>query len=617
LLEVGFRDGLAKVVTWEPQAKLRLRTPAVLFLASGRIPLFSEAEALVLSKGAPLVEAGGVPVLSDGESEQSDIPEGSSCPFYLEEFVKDTLGPLGKDGRFMVVGPRPPEKVPDTVDVVIAGNIAGMLGDPKRLVPYLTALRRAAGYSRLIYAPNAGEPSHIALLAYLGVDLFGSIPLAFAARQGYLLFTDGKYPAAEAWKAGLCHCPACTARSKEKVDPAAQPEADYKWALLHNNHIALQETKTVRHAISMSGIRELVEARVRSEPWLVASLRELDLRHYDTVERYMPITKPFLIATSRESLHRPEVARFQWRVREWYARPPTARILLLLPCSARKPYSRSPTHRAISMAVEACKAPHLIHKVVVTSPLGIVPMDLEQFYPANCYDIAVTGDWDTPEIKMIKEGLDLLVKKGQYDGVIAYIGGMTFINEILEDHKRLKILTPQDPRRKEDLETLTSALDGMIEAIGPVENNGKGSPDRRRRGEDYAAFARFQFGPGAEALVDHVAFSNGHLKLFKDGKQTGTLNEERGMVGLTMDGGQIIKGLGRYQVEIEDFEPSGSVFAVGVKSATEEIRPGDEVVVIRKGDLAGVGVAVMSGPEMMERRKGLRGAAVELRHRHK
>ena len=615
MLEVSFRDGLAKVVTWEPQAKLRLRTPAVLFLASDRVPSFPQAEAVVLSKGVSPRE--GTLAFTDDGSGSSDLPAGSSCPSYLEEFIKDPSGPLGKDGRFMLVGPKPPEKVPDTVDVVVAGNIAGMLGDPKRVVPYLAALRRAVGYSRLIYAPNAGEPATIALLAYLGVDLFGSMPLAVAARQGYLLFTDGKHPADEAWTADLCHCPACIARSKEKVDPAKLPEADYRWALLHNSHIALQETKTVRHAITRSTIRELVEARVRSEPWLVASLRELDLRHYDTIERYLPISKPFLIATSRESLHRPEVARFQKRVREWYARPPTTRILLLLPCSATKPYSRSPTHRAISMAVEACKAPHLVHKVVVTSPLGIVPMDIERFYPANCYDIAVTGDWDTPEIKMIKEGLDLLLRNGYYSGVISYIASMPFITEVLEDHKRLTILTPQDPRKKEDLESLTSALDEMIESLEKVEDKGKGSPAQRRRGEDYAAFARFQFGPGAEALVDHVAFSSGHLKLFKDGKQTGTLNEERGMISLTMDGGQIIKGLGRYQVEIEDFEPSGSVFAVGVKRASEEIRPGDEVVVLRKGELAGVGVAVMSGPEMMERRKGLRGAAVELRHHRK
>jgi archaeosine synthase len=617
LLEVDFRDGIAKVVTWETRQKLKLRTPAVLFLTSARAAPFPEAEAIVVGHGAPISEAKDTPVLIDGEVAGVDIPSGSSCPSYLADFIKDPSGALGKDGRIMQVGPRPPEKVPDTVEVVVAGNIAGLLGDTKRLVPYMTALRRTVGYSRLVYAPNAGEPAHMALLAYLGVDLFGSIPLALAARQGTLLFPDGKYGADEAWKAHLCHCPSCIVYAKEKGGPGAVPEESYRAALMHNYHIALQECRMVRHAISRSTIRELVEARVRSEPWLVASLRELDLRHYDSIERYLPVSKPFLMACSRESLHRPEVVRFQRRFREWYARPPSTTILLLLPCSARKPYSRSPTHRAIGAAVEACKAPHRVHKVVVTSPLGIVPMELEQFYPANCYDIAVTGDWDTPEIKTIKDGLDLLIKRGHYSAVVSYLGSMPFIAEVLEANRRTMMLTPQDPRRREDLASLTSALDGMLEVIGPVGDQGKRNAAQRRRGEDFAAFARFQFGPGAEALVDKVSFSSGHLKLFKDGKQTGTLNEERGLISLTLEGGEIIKGLKRHIVEIEDFEPTGTIFVVGVKGATEDIRPGDDVVVVRNGELAGVGVAVMGGPEMNERRAGRRGAAVEIRHRRK
>lgn len=610
MLEVNFRDGLAKVASWEPKSKQKVRTPAVLFLASSRAALFPGAEALVLGPGAPLVEAGEGPVLIDDESDGADIPAGASCPSYLADFVKDPSGTSSKDGRILVVGPRPPEKVPDTVEVVVAGNIASLLGDPKRLVPFMTALRSSVGYGRLILAPNAGEPAHMALLAYLGVDLFGSLPLALAARQGDLLFPDGRYGANEAWTAGLCHCPACTARSKEK----AGPEADYASALMHNYHAALQECRTVRHAISRSTIRELVEARVRSEPWLVASLRELDLRHFETFERYLPICKPFLIACSRESLHRPEVARFQMRFREWYARPPSAKVLLLLPCSARKPYSRSPTHRAIAGAVDACKAPHMVHKVVVTSPLGIVPMDLERFYPANCYDIAVTGDWDTPEIRMIQDGLGYLFKNGNYSAVVSYIGGMPFLAEAVEAHRRAIMLKPEDPRKKDDLASLTSALDGMLETIGM--DGAQGQP-ARRKAEDMASFARFQFGPGGEALVDKVAFSSGHLKLFKGGKQTGALTEDRGLISLTMEGGETVKGLGRHVVEIEDFEPTGTIFAVGIKGASKEIRPGDDVAVVRKGELAGVGVAVMGGPEMAERRAGRRGAAVELRHRRR
>jgi archaeosine synthase len=263
------------------------------------------------------------------------------------------------------------------------------------------------------------------------------------------------------------------------------------------------------------------------------------------------------------------------------------------------------------MAVDACKAPYMVHKVVLTSPLGVVPMELEQFYPANCYDIAVTGDWDLPEIKMIQDGLDHLLQIGNYSAVVSYIGGMPFIDELVKRHKLSQVLKPEDPRKKDDLKALTSALNGMFDAIKtPAEGN-----NAIRRAKDMGAFARFQFGPGAEALVDRVAFNGGHLKLYKGGKHTGTMIEERGLISLTLDGGEILKGLGRYTVEIENFEPTGTIFAVGIKGATEEIRPGDDVVVLRNGALAGVGVAVMGGPEMTEKRAGRRGAAVDLRHR--
>ena len=46
--------------------------------------------------------------------------------------------------------------------------------------------------------------------------------------------------------------------------------------------------------------------------------------------------------------------------------------------------------------------PHVIHEVIITSPLGIVPRELEIVYPAASYDIPVTGIWEGYEKKMIK-----------------------------------------------------------------------------------------------------------------------------------------------------------------------------------------------------------------------
>ncbi|MFZ2375937.1 MAG: PUA domain-containing protein, partial [Methanothrix sp.] len=83
-----------------------------------------------------------------------------------------------------------------------------------------------------------------------------------------------------------------------------------------------------------------------------------------------------------------------------------------------------------------------------------------------------------------------------------------------------------------------------------------------------------------------------------------------GNMALSMTGAKRLEPLGRYMVKIGDFLPKGSLLAPGVVDADEEIRPGDEVIIV--GEQAfGVGRAKMSGWEMVASRRGV---AVEIRH---
>ena len=69
----------------------------------------------------------------------------------------------------------------------------------------------------------------------------------------------------------------------------------------------------------------------------------------------------------------------------------------------------------------------------------------------------------------------------------------------------------------------------------------------------------------------------------------------------------------KYWVEIfDDFKLKGSLFAPGVKESDENIRVGDEVIVLQKGKLQGVGVAMMNGEEMKELSHG---EAIKIRHK--
>lgn len=71
-------------------------------------------------------------------------------------------------------------------------------------------------------------------------------------------------------------------------------------------------------------------------------------------------------------------------------------------------------------------------------------------------------------------------------------------------------------------------------------------------------------------------------------------------------------GKRKYFVEIDDFKLKGDVFSVGVLDADPDIRIGDDVIIVHKNVLKGVGVAVMSPDEMIESKKGV---AVKVRHK--
>src|SRR5437899_11206469 len=98
-----------------------------------------------------------------------------------------------------------------------------------------------------------------------------------------------------------------------------------------------------------------------------------------------------MLAYASESLTRPEIVRFRRRIRERYARPPSSRVLVLLPCSARKPYSTSRSHRRFRDAILASANPSAVHQVIVNAPLGLIPRELNRFYPAGAYGIPGTG----------------------------------------------------------------------------------------------------------------------------------------------------------------------------------------------------------------------------------
>jgi archaeosine synthase len=128
--------------------------------------------------------------------------------------------------------------------------------------------------------------------------------------------------------------------------------------------------------------------------------------------------------------------------------------------------------------------------------------------------------------------------------------------------------------------------------------------------------ADFQFGPHAsEAIFPEIPKIRGLFPTYyasDRGRRFATITGTYHTLALTIEGARryLRACEGRYCVQIDDFEPKGTVFAIGVLNADLDIRPFDEVIVVNDRVIA-VGRALMSGWEMQASK---RGGAVALRH---
>ena len=591
---VNIRDGPARIGELLINDK-KIVTPNILFLDTKRFKAPNYADIILTNKKSQKNKA--TVRVSNQFIYPKDIPK---------ELRLSAINKIEKKELYIVTGNK------DIIDKALEDNPASLFvisnafqlfQQQSKFVDFLVELRKKIGSQKMIYLPCVGDPASFALLAYIGIDFFDSTAAIHAARNKVLLFPTDRYKTDETVEVP-CSCPSC---KKLHGKPS---EMSFKQILDHNYYELINEVKQVRNAIVSGCLRELVETRVRTYPILTAILRNLDFNHYSFLEERTPLIRSSrLIATSKESLYRPEVKRFQERVIERYIKPRGTKILLLLPCSAKKPYSFSKSHKLFREKLFCSGNPYVVHEVVITSPLGVVPRELELTYPSSLYDIPVTGFWEEDEKKMIRELLTKYLRINKYDSVIMHLSDA--IKEFIEDIVKSSVNTCVDnkPTSKESLEKLLNVLSKTTDSYDRIK------PSIRVR-ENVESFTSYQFGKkNAEKLLKecHIKGRYPNHKIMYNNRQLGMITQQRGLISLTLDGAKRIVDSKDYWVEIyDDFKLKGSVFAPGVKDADTSIRIGDEVIVLKNNKLCAVGVAQMNGNEMKE---SLHGEAVKIRHR--
>ena len=491
-----------------------------------------------------------------------------------------------------------------SAELLVWGNARSLWADGLPFVQGLAEIRAAFGASPVLWAPRVALPHRIPFLVYLGVDLIDPTEGLLAAARGvYLDPVLGTVDATVAREEGRCACDGCKDGGPDRL--ARHAIAAYRSALTE-----------ARTAARSGRLRELVETRLPAEPALAEMLRYADRELARLLEERTPVTGSDPHAyVLLEAHRRPEMERFRRRLLERYAPPPSKTVLLLVPCSRTKPYRLSRSHRRFSAALDGLAPLERVHRVSLSSPIGLVPRELEDMPPARHYDIPVTGDWEERERRAVVEGLLHLLDHGRYRAAVVHLDP--------EEYGFLRDAWPStvpavwsiaDGRSTSlgSLAALREAVGRALEGERPVE----GGPLAAVR-EELKEVAAFQFGRAeAERLFAAPIRLAGRpwFQRLTDGKtDLATLREERGLFHLTVAGARRLLPSPPLAVEVEPTLPlTGDLFAPGVRRADPGIRAGDSVVLLRDGALAGVGEAALPGPLMTQLRRGV---AVRVRHR--
>lgn len=369
-------------------------------------------------------------------------------------------------------------------------------------------------------------------------------------------------------------------------------EGDLAW---HNRLALDREIALVRHYVEAGRLRELMEVRCRTDAAQVGILRFLD-RNYKLMERSLPVARAVpMRANTSESQNRAEVRRFADRVIERFVPTRTDVAVLLPPCSARKPYSLSRSHKLFMNVVD-----RRAHELIVTSPpLGLVPRELERIYPAGHYDVPVTGYWDREECAFIADILArYFAAHPPYRRVIAHLdGGALTVAEMAAEACGIDLeVTSQGghPTAPASLRALNDALEG----------------ERRMQTDTIRGTVSWQFATDINTRGLQIRGGRSmQMAVLRGKQQLFSIDPGTGLFRPTFAGWDLIPE--GYRVRIDEFVPQGDVLAPGITDCDPpRIREGDEVLV--EGPLAiATGRAMMGADEMLRSKRG--GVAVRVR----
>ncbi len=451
--------------------------------------------------------------------------------------------------------------------IVLQGVLQNRIG-ASSLISTVMRAKELLGYNKLLYVPGISDPYIIPAMFYLGVDVFDDLAAQIE---------------------GVNHT-SYTTFGRVKVE---------KDSSLENSEFLRKEVELLGIACENDMLIEAVE-KFNVSHKNTEILRKLQNNHYEKYENMYPRATPAIFAGTLNSLGRPDIVRYNRYIREEYAKPNNARVALFIPCSAKKPYSHSRSHMALIEAIG--KYRKYVHEIIVSSPIALVPRDLEEAYPPAFYDIPVTGKWYYEEIESIRKSMESFTRRNAYESIIFFLPeDMKFIEDF--NMPNSEFIT-WDKKKENPFDVLLERLSSINMDTGPR---------RDYLMEKLSSVAAYQFGNWIVPYIQKMKLikSYNQFMLSSSGKPNLIYNEKHGKLTINREGAWMFLKESKFCVEIDNFRPTASVYGMGVLGSTPEVRREDEVVVHHNGEFRGVGVAKMPHDLLGKVKKGI---AIKMRN---
>ena len=454
----------------------------------------------------------------------------------------------------------------DLVPSIIILTDAPQLANQKGLLSEALFILRTRFPSSLIWTPGIGGPDNCAILTWMGVDLFDLARSRHASSLGVILSENGPREV------------------EESIDEDSSMSSQI---IAWKNSLA-----ATRSAIRQGNLRELVEKQAISSPRSVERLRIHDARMSSldgSISGLSRVKGQFHELRCHSYSSRDDPLIQDWRQRVSLDHTPPehqSKVLVLLPCSATKPYRLSSSHKRFSRSITS----NAVHEVIVTAPLGLVPRELEDIWPAGNYDIPVTGDWDSDELIVIRKMISEYTSRNNYLRIINH-SGIEITSESLEIIDTRKGLTAGST---EALENLNQIIEQSVEEFNLI--NVKESKHRLGK---LRALSRFQH--GSDKWLDGTGIQ-GRPPIFtirKNGTQLALWNPRLGRFSFTKACLPLLEESGEFPEAhlMPGFDWRGDLFSSNVIDFKGSIRIGDEILVYQDNLLIGSARAEAAGWE--------------------